>query len=72
MTNIKLPNGTSIMVDAIKNYLSDIAEPEEVERWLNAPLEEWRGRTPMEELKAGNSTGVWNLVQRIKAGEGGY
>lgn len=52
--------------------LTEIAEVEEIRAWLHRPLMEWKGKTPMDELVAGNIEGVSNLMRRIRAGETGY
>jgi hypothetical protein len=56
----------------IFNLLIEIADPNEIKRWLHTPLPEWKGKTPMDELLRGNLRGVTNMVERIRAGEGGY
>jgi len=54
------------------SLLAEIAEADEIKRWLHTPLKEWRGRSPMDELTRGNLDGVLSLIERIRAGEGGY
>lgn len=44
-------------------------DQEEIKRWLAAPLDEWRGMSPLDFLKKGNVEGVVNLVSSIYYGD---
>lgn len=70
--DLHMPHQIIEAVNIIIEYLSDVAEPDAISDWITMPLEEWKDRTIMEELEAGNLEGVWNMVEGAKHGEGGY